>query len=80
MARRGIPVLDNIQLGLQKIKNVLTGEEGPTNVLSQSVVGSRLMYVNGNEFSIFGSYVFLINLVLSNDRMIEFQLTKIVVA
>lgn len=43
VTRRGIPVLDNIQLGLQKIKNILAGEEGPVNDMSQFVLGSRLM-------------------------------------
>ena len=42
VTRRGIPVLSNIQLGLQKIKNILAGEEGPIND-AQSVLGSRLM-------------------------------------
>jgi raw len=43
VTRRGIPVLDNIQLGLQKIKNILAGEEDPVNDMSQFVLGSRLM-------------------------------------
>lgn len=39
VTRRGLPVLDNILMGLQKIKNILAGE-GPCN-LPMSV--SRLM-------------------------------------
>ena len=40
VTRRGLPVLDNILMGLQKIKGILAGE-GPCD-LPQSV-GSRLM-------------------------------------
>lgn len=40
VTRRGLPVLDNIYLGLQKIKSILAGED-PCK-LPQSV-GSRLM-------------------------------------
>jgi raw len=34
VTRRGIPVLDNIQLGLQKIKNILAGEEDPVKAVA----------------------------------------------
>ncbi|KAG5683244.1 hypothetical protein PVAND_012537 [Polypedilum vanderplanki] len=44
VSRRGLPVHENILLGLQKIKSILAGDEGPCSSLPQSV-GSRLISI-----------------------------------
>lgn len=44
VTRRGLPVLDNILTGLQKIKGIVAGE-GPCDLPQSQSIGSRLMWV-----------------------------------